>query len=191
MLNNACKLACYLVTATICLSKLSLWTYCAVQYALIFAFVYNSAQNVIEVDPDLKHQALGLIGTVIAIDLFVFFYTNPWQSALTAVPLYFMWGILHVVSTGFGRLVWKSHRIGDSDRAKVKILSALMLSTVMPAFVYLSDRSPQPVTLGDFNSKPISYGALIVHVGLITAVYFSLERLNEGTRRDIATKMAI
>ena len=92
--------------SAVCLTKLSLWTYWAVQYALVFAFVHNPELGTIEVDPDLKHHALFLIVSGIVVDLIFFISLQPWTALLTAIPIYFLWGTLHVVSTGFGRLIW-------------------------------------------------------------------------------------
>jgi hypothetical protein len=99
--------------------------------------------------------------------------------------------MLVLIGSTLVRLKWLSLKTVEGlDGAKARMISSLMICTVAPCFVYLSNRKPEPCLLGDFTNKTTTYGCLAISIALYVFTYFGVDII-PGALEAIVKKIAI
>ena len=99
----------------------------------------------------------------------------PNSDVLSGLALQAFW-ISVLIAATLIRLKWLSAKTCEGlDAAKARMVSSLMICTVAPCLVYLSNRKPVPCYLGDFTNKTTSYGWLAANVGVYVVTYFGVD----------------
>ena len=135
-------------------------------------------------------RVFGIVVLVLVADAFFFSTQGTWS--VMGLIVYAVWLAVFTVVTAYTRLVWaNSKQIDAIDGIKVRLLGSLLVCSVAPVLVYLTNRSPVPTYLGDFENKILTYVCLVAQIVVMLAAYFGVESQKEEFAGGIAKHMIV
>jgi len=145
-------------------------------------------------DPERKKLVQAVAAVSVGFDAIYYLFAGR-SSTLGLIPsiaLYLFWLVVMTLMTAYARLVWQTQKqVQPIDSVKIKLLSTLIVCTLVPPLVYLTNRSAESVSLGNLTSKLTSYGALLAHIGITVAVYFGIETHGKEWMAGVAKWIAV